>query len=66
MLKRLSRAAFAAYLVHEVVAVYAVVATQHVQLPREVEWLAAVSLAVVGSFVLAGLLVRLPGVRRVV
>jgi glucans biosynthesis protein C len=65
LLGGLSRAAFAAYLVHEVVAVYAVVATQHVALPREIEWLAAAVLAVTGSFALAALLVRLPGVRRV-
>lgn len=66
LMRGMSRAAFAAFLVHQVVAVGAVLATRHVAWPPEVEYLTAAALAVVGSFGVGALLVRLPGVSRVV
>jgi peptidoglycan/LPS O-acetylase OafA/YrhL len=61
----LGRAAFGAFLVHQVVLVGAVLAARRVAWPPEVELVAATGLAVVGSFGLAALLVRVPGVSRV-
>jgi len=65
LLREMSRAAFAAFIVHQVVAFGAVVATRHVSWPPEVEYLAAAALAVIGSFGIGALLVRLPGVSRI-
>lgn len=62
----LSRAAFAAFLVHQIVAVGAVLATRLVPWPPELEYATAATLAVVGSFAVGALLVRLPGVSRFV
>jgi peptidoglycan/LPS O-acetylase OafA/YrhL len=61
----LGRAAFGAFLVHQVVLVGAVLAARRVAWPPEVELVAATGLAVVGAFGLAALLVRVPGVSRV-
>jgi hypothetical protein len=62
----LSRAAFAAFVVHQVVLVGLVLATRHVPWPPEVEYLGVAALGVAGSFALAWLLLRLPGVSRIV
>jgi peptidoglycan/LPS O-acetylase OafA/YrhL len=59
------RAAFGAFLVHQVVLVGAVLAAREVSWPPEVEFVAVAGLAVVVSFGLAALLVRLPGLSRV-
>lgn len=64
--RELSRAAFAAFVVHQVILVGLVLATRHVPWPPEVEYLGVAVLGVAGSFALAWLLVRLPGVSRIV
>jgi glucan biosynthesis protein C len=62
----LSRAAFAAFVLHQLVLVGFVLLSRHVAWPPELEYAAVSALAVVGSFALAAALVRIPGVRRVV
>jgi fucose 4-O-acetylase-like acetyltransferase len=62
----LGRAAFAAYLVHQVVLVGLVLATRYVPWPPEAEYLVATVLGVVATFGVAALVVRLPGVSRIV
>jgi glucans biosynthesis protein C len=64
--REMSRAAFGAYIVHQVVLVGTVVATRHVAWSREIEYLMAAALAVVGSFGIGALIVRLPGASRIV
>ena len=66
LMRTMSRAAFAAFVVHQVVAIGAVLATRYVSWPPEVEFPAAAALAVIGSFGIGALLVRLPGVSRFV
>ena len=66
LVQAMSRAAFAAFLVHQVVAIGAVLATRYVAWPPEVEYPAAATVAVVGSFGVGTLLVRIPGVARLV
>ncbi|WP_186814457.1 acyltransferase family protein [Actinotalea fermentans] len=62
--RRASRAAFAAFVVHQLVLVGLVLASHEVVWPPEVEW-ALVSVAgVAGSFAIGGLLTRLPVVGR--
>ena len=65
VLRGASRAAFAAFLVHQGVLVGLVVAAHALPLPPEVDFLAVAVLGVMLSFVLGGLLVRVPGVSRV-
>jgi hypothetical protein len=65
LIRGLSRAAFGAFLVHQVVLLGAVLATRLVRWPPEVEFLAATTLGVAGSFGLAALLVRVPGIARI-
>ena len=62
LMRSMSRAAFAAFIVHQVVLVGTVLATRHVDWPPEVEFPAAAALAVIGSFGIGTLLVRLPRV----
>ncbi|HEU0213527.1 MAG TPA: acyltransferase [Jiangellaceae bacterium] len=62
----LSRAAYGAFLVHQLVLVGFVLATRLVAWPPEMEFLVATTLAVAGSFGLAALLVRIPGLSRIV
>jgi hypothetical protein len=62
----MSRAAFAAYIIHQVVAVGAVLVTRQVAWPPELEYLCAATLAVAASFGIGAVLVRTPGVARVV
>lgn len=64
--QEMSRAAFAAFVVHQVVLVGLVLATHHVQWPPEIEYAAVGVLGVIGSFAVGSLMVRLPGVSRVV
>ncbi len=66
LMRQMGRAAFAAFLVHQIVLVGTVLATRWVDWPPEVELVAAAAVAVAGSFGLGALLVRLPGVRRIV
>jgi hypothetical protein len=62
----MSWAAFAAFVVHQVVLVALVLATHQLPWPPEVQYLAVCTLGVLGSFGVAAVLVRLPGVARVV
>ena len=66
LLQEMSRSAFAAFLVHQVVLVGAVLVTREVGWGPELEFLLACLLGVVGSFALASLVVRIPGVSRFV
>ncbi len=60
------RAAFAAFLVHQVVLVWLVLASHQVGWPPEAEYLLVATVGVVMSFAVAAALVRVPGVRRIV
>jgi hypothetical protein len=66
LLKEMSRGAFAAFLVHQVVLVGAVMVTRQVDWGPEPEFLFACLLGIAGSFALASLVVRIPGVSRFV
>lgn len=66
LLQQMSRAAFAAYLVHQVVLLGVVLATRATQWPPELDYLVACTLAVAGSFAVGAALVRLPGAARTV
>lgn len=66
LMRQLSRAAFAAFIVHQVVAVGAVLSTRLVPWPPELEYPIAAALAVIGSFAVGALVVRIPGVSRIV
>lgn len=66
LLREMGHAAFAAYVVHQVVLVGAVLATRVIVAPPEVEWVAAATLGVMGSFGVGALLVRVPGLSRIV
>jgi peptidoglycan/LPS O-acetylase OafA/YrhL len=66
VLRTASRAAFAAFLIHQAVLVGLIVVIRQVSWPPEVEYVLVTALAVVLSFAAAALLVRLPGVSRVV
>ena len=63
---RWSRAAFAAFVLHQVVLVGIVLASHAVTWPPELEYLSGAALGVVASFALGSLALRLPGVARVV
>jgi fucose 4-O-acetylase-like acetyltransferase len=62
----LSRAAYGAFLVHQLVLVGFVLATRAVAWPPELEFLVAATLAVACSFGVAALLVRIPVLSRIV
>jgi hypothetical protein len=66
VLRAMSRAAYTAFLVHPPVLVGLIVALRPVDLPTEVKFLIVAPLAVAASYGLAALLVRVPGVSRVV
>lgn len=62
----LARAAFAAFLVHTAVLVVLVLASRQVPWPPELKYAAVASLGVAVSFAVGAVLVRVPGVRRLV
>jgi glucan biosynthesis protein C len=64
--RMMSRAAYAAFVVHQIVLLGFVLASRLVPGPPELEYVTVSVLAVAGSFGLAALAVRLPGVSRVV
>ncbi len=64
--RELGRAAFAAYIVHQVVLVGTVLATRRIAGPPELDFLLAATAAVVGSFAIGALVTRVRGVARVV
>lgn len=66
LMRQLSRAAFAAFIVHQVVAVGAVLSTRLVAWPPEIEYPFAAILAVIGSFAVGALVIRIPVVSRIV
>lgn len=63
--RELGRAAFAAFVVHQLVLVGLVLASRQVAWPPEVEYGLVSVLGVLGSFGIALVLIRLPGVSRV-
>lgn len=62
----MSRAAFAAFLVHQGVLVALVLASRSVGVPPELKYLTVASLGVVMSFTVGAVLVRVPGLSRLV
>ena len=62
----MSRAAFAAFLVHQAVLVALVLASRHVEWPPEAKFVAVASLGVVISFAVGAVLVRVPGLSRLI
>lgn len=65
LLREAGRAAFAAFLVHQAVLVGLVLMARWVAWPPEVAWALVTVVAVVASFGLGALVVRIPGVSRV-
>jgi surface polysaccharide O-acyltransferase-like enzyme len=65
LLRQASRAAYAAFLVHQAVLVGLVLATHELPLPPEIDYLAVATLGVIGSFGLAAVLIRIPGLSRI-
>lgn len=63
--RAMSRAAFAAFVIHQVVLVWLVLASRLVDLPPEIDYLAVSALAVLFSFGLGTWALRLPGVSKV-
>jgi len=64
--KEMSRAAFAAFLFHQLVLVGLVLASRFVPWPPEAEYLLVSVLGVAASYALGSLVVRLPGASRVI
>lgn len=64
--REMSRGAYAAFIIHQIVLVALVLATHEVSWPPEVDFLVVAVAGVAFSFGLASLLVRLPGLRRIV
>jgi fucose 4-O-acetylase-like acetyltransferase len=64
--RAMSRAALAAYVLHQIVLVGFVLASRYVQWPPEVKYVTVSAFAVCGSFALGMVVVRLPHVSRMV
>lgn len=64
LIQEAGRAAFAAFVVHQIVLVGLVMASHRVTWPPEVEWLLVCVTGVLGFFGVGALLARVPGVRR--
>jgi acyltransferase-like protein len=64
--REMSRAAYAAFLVHQIVLVGLVLASRHAAWPPELKYLSVAALGVAISFALGALLTRLPGLSRIV
>ena len=64
--REMSRAAYGAFLVHQIVLVGLVLAARLAPWPPELKYLTVSALGVAASYGFAALLVRLPGVSRVV
>jgi fucose 4-O-acetylase-like acetyltransferase len=62
----MSRAAFAAFLVHQGVLVALVLASRHLEWPPELKYVAVASCGVVISFAIGAVLVRIPGLSRLI
>lgn len=62
--RQASRAAFAAFVVHQLVLVGLVLASHRVAWPPEVEWLTVSTFGVLGSFAVGWLVTRVPGLGR--
>jgi glucans biosynthesis protein C len=66
LVREMSRAAYAAFILHQIVLVGLVLAIHEVSWPSEVDFLAVAALGVAVSFGLGALVLRLPGVRLMV
>ncbi len=62
----MGRAAFAAFLVHQLVLVGLVLASHHVAWPPELKYVVVATLGVAVSFAVGAVLVRVPGLSRIV
>jgi hypothetical protein len=65
ILQEMNRAAFAAFLIHQLVLVGLVLGSRQLPWAPEVDFLVVSSLGVVVSFLLGSALIRVPGVSRV-
>ncbi|MET0332648.1 MAG: acyltransferase family protein [Rhizobacter sp.] len=63
--QRLSRRAYAIFVIHPLPVVAIALAWRHVQAPALIKFAVTGSLACVACYVIAGLLLRVPGIRRV-
>ncbi len=63
--REMSRSAYMAFVLHQVILVGLVLATHYTDWPPEIEYAAVAVLGVAGSFGLASILLKLPGVSRV-
>jgi hypothetical protein len=66
VLRTMSRAAFAAFVVHQLILVGLILAIRVTPWPPEVEYLLVSALAVAGSFLVGSWVVRIPGISRIV
>lgn len=64
--REMSRAAYATFVVHQVVLVWLVLATRLIPWPPEIEYLAAAVIGVVASFGVGSALIRIPWLRTAV
>jgi hypothetical protein len=65
LLREMSRAAFAAFLIHQLILVGLVLASRYPALPPEVDYLVVSAAGVAVSFYLGWLLLRIPGISRI-
>jgi surface polysaccharide O-acyltransferase-like enzyme len=66
VLKAMSRAAFATFIVHQLILVGMILAIRFVPWIPEVEFLVVSALAVAGSYLVGSWVVRIPGLARIV
>lgn len=64
--REMSRAAYATFVIHQVVLVWLVLATRLIPWPPEIEYLSAAVIGVVASFGVGSALIRIPGLRTAV
>jgi peptidoglycan/LPS O-acetylase OafA/YrhL len=64
LLRAMGRAAFAAFVVHQLILVGLILLSRHAPWPREVEYLLVSVTAVAASFAMGHLLTRIPAVAR--
>ena len=65
LLRAMSRAAFAAFVIHQAVLVGLILLIRRTPWPPELEYLAVSAFAIAVSFGLGGLALRVPAIRRV-
>jgi surface polysaccharide O-acyltransferase-like enzyme len=61
----MSRAAFAAFLFHQLILVGLVLASRSTTWPPEIDYLVVSALGVAGSFLVGSLVLRVPGISKI-